>query len=103
MKNESLRFQDGADNDVELLSFDPDTGFRVTRRRLSAGFVAPKHRHSDFEWVYIIEGQLEDEFGSYPQGTFKINAKGSVHKSRSQNGCTLLTFTRAHRESIDES
>ncbi|MFH1246246.1 MAG: cupin domain-containing protein [Candidatus Liptonbacteria bacterium] len=87
---------------VEQLAVDPETGFRVSLQRLPPGFVAPKHRHTDFEWVYILEGTLQDEFGSYGKGTFKVNPKGSVHKSYSEHGCTLIVFMRGTHEPVAE-
>ncbi len=86
---------------MKILAEDPETGFQTQLYELPAGFVSNKHRHTDFEWVYIAKGVLQDEFGSYPSGTLKINPKGSIHKSYSEKGCTLIVFTRAKHEPLE--
>lgn len=85
---------------LEILARDESSGFILERHELPAGFRAEKHRHTEFEWVYVISGTLQDEFGSYPAGTFKLNEKDSVHESFTETGCSLLVFTAGKRVSV---
>ena len=84
----------GATLTVEELAKDSESGFVVYRHISTPGFLGEKHGHTDFEWVYVAEGEMKDEFGSYPKVTFMINEKGAVHCSYTETGCTLLVISR---------
>lgn len=86
---------------MKVLTEDSETGFQAQLYELPAGFASGKHRHTDFEWVYVVKGVLQDEFGDYPSNTLKINPKGSIHKSFTEKGCTLIVFTRAKHEPVE--
>ncbi len=77
---------------IKILAEDFTTKLRTELVRIKAGTVLPTHRHTNFEWVYVLDGELQDEFGRYKKGAFKINSKNSVHTSRSPLGCTLLVI-----------
>lgn len=51
------------------------------------------HRHWGGEEIFVLEGVFEDEFGSYPQGTWLRNPSGSLHAPFSQSGCTIYVKT----------
>ena len=78
----------------KILAKDDESGLYLELQEIPAGSVFPEHRHTSFEWVYILKGQLEDEFGEYPEGTFKINVPSSTHTPRSKNGCTLIAVRK---------
>lgn len=78
----------------KILAQDPETGFYIEFQDIASDSLFFEHRHQSEEWVYILEGELEDEFGKYPAGTFKINKKNSIHTPRSQKGCKLLVFRK---------
>jgi anti-sigma factor ChrR (cupin superfamily) len=84
-----------------VLVRDETSGLRMEIQELAPNSVFGKHRHSDFEWVYILEGELKDEFGTYPAGTFKLNPKDSIHQSRTTIGCKLLLVTRAEHIPVE--
>lgn len=49
------------------------------------------HRHSHFggEEIYVLEGTFEDEFGSYPAGTWLRSPHQSMHTPFSGEGCLI--------------
>ena len=69
-------YEDGRGATIRLARFDP--GCRV-----------PAHDHEGGEELFVIEGELTDEFGSYPAGTWLRMADGSRHEPVSPGGCTL--------------
>lgn len=58
--------------------------------RYLAGSHFSEHAHDLGEEIFVLEGVLEDEFGSYPTGTYIKNPAGSFHSPRSSEGCKLL-------------
>ena len=81
-----------------ILAKDLETGFYAEMQEIAPNSIFPEHRHINEEWIYVIEGQVEDEFGEYPMGTFKINKKDSVHAPRSKNGCKLIVVRKGDYE-----
>ena len=51
------------------------------------------HRHYGGEEIYVLEGVFEDEFGSYPTGTWMRSPHLSAHRPLSNTGCTILVKT----------
>lgn len=88
---------------IKLLAHDKESQMRFELYRLAPGTKLPAHQHSDFEYIYVLQGELRDEFGRYAQGSFKINSKSSVHASYSPKGCTLLVIGRGKHRPINQS
>ncbi|MBO8189824.1 cupin domain-containing protein [Streptomyces spirodelae] len=57
-----------------------------------SGYTEPDHHGDSSEIVVVLEGELQDEGGSYPVGTRIRGAKGSTHTPRSEQGCLLYVF-----------
>ncbi len=51
------------------------------------------HRHFGGEEIFVIDGVFEDEFGSYPKGTWLRSPHLSVHTPFSTQGCTIFVKT----------
>lgn len=83
----------------KILAKDLETGWFMELQEVASNSIFEKHQHGSDEWVYVIEGELEDEFGKYPAGTFKINTKDSVHTPQSKNGCKLIVVKKADYKS----
>jgi anti-sigma factor ChrR (cupin superfamily) len=64
------------DEKVSLVRFDP--GARVDH-----------DFHSGGEEVFVLSGELRDEHGVYPAGTWLRQPDGSDHKPYSETGCVL--------------
>lgn len=58
------------------------------------GAAFPPHAHPQGEEIVVLEGELQDEHGSYPAGTYIKNPPGSSHAPRSAAGCTLFVKLR---------
>jgi anti-sigma factor ChrR (cupin superfamily) len=72
------------------LASDPERKIQMDILKISPGLNDPPHWHDDWEWVYVLEGSLEDEKGVHNKGDFFINGKDARHQPRSEKGCTLL-------------
>ena len=61
---------------VALVKWAPGTQFQ-------------RHVHYGGEEIFVLDGVFEDEFGSYPQGTWLRNPSGSSHTPFSREGCLI--------------
>ena len=55
----------------------------------------PRHGHPDGEEVLVLEGELKDEYGRYPKGTWVRMPEMSRHAPGSDTGC-LIFVKRGH-------
>ena len=58
-----------------------------------AGTQFQHHRHLGGEEIFVLDGVFEDEFGTYPKGTWLRNPSGSRHTPFSQSGCLIYVKT----------
>ncbi len=72
------------------LARDDNRKVQIDILRIEPGLVDPPHWHDDWEWVYILEGSLEDEKGIHRKGDFVVNGKDTRHEPRSKEGCTAV-------------
>ncbi|NNE82720.1 MAG: cupin [Alphaproteobacteria bacterium] len=73
--------------EVVRLAERPDE--QVLLMRLQPGTVLPTHDHPGGEELFVLEGELADQNGRYPTGTWLRNPPGSSHSVRSEQGCTI--------------
>ena len=57
--------------------------------KLDAGAQSPPHDHPNGEEIFVIEGEIEDEHGIYPAGTWVRSPPGSGHTVKSPKGAIL--------------
>jgi anti-sigma factor ChrR (cupin superfamily) len=57
--------------------------------RFGRGSFFPHHEHGGGEEIFVLEGELEDEHGRYPTGTYLRDPIGSSHTPFSKNGCII--------------
>lgn len=57
-----------------------------------AGAAVPRHQHTGFEHIFVLEGSQEDERGVYVKGDFIINKPDSNHWVKSTDGCVVLAI-----------
>lgn len=62
--------------------------------RYAPGSHFAKHKHDLGEEIFVLEGVLSDDSGSFGPGTYIKNPPGSAHAPSSQFGCTLLVKLR---------
>ncbi|WP_421905511.1 cupin domain-containing protein [Mameliella sp.] len=68
-------------------------GERVRIVRFAPGTRLGPHAHRGGEELYVIEGRLQDEYGSYPAGSWIRSPDGSGHTPFSEDGCLLYIKT----------
>lgn len=62
--------------------------------RYAPGSQFPRHVHELGEELFVLDGELQDESGSYGPGTYIRNPAGSAHAPSSVSGCTLFVKLR---------
>jgi anti-sigma factor ChrR (cupin superfamily) len=82
---------------VERLRLERD-GEEVARAtsivRYAAGSKFAAHEHGGGEEFLVLDGVFEDEFGTYPAGTYVRNPVGSKHAPFSRAGTTIFVKLR---------
>jgi len=58
------------------------------------GAVLPFHKHPEIEQSYVLEGSFYDHDGICRAGEFVWRTPGSLHETRSDEGCVLLAVYR---------
>jgi mannose-6-phosphate isomerase-like protein (cupin superfamily) len=75
------------------LSYDRKTGHGAYMIRMQPGAETTAHRHDVREEYLILEGDLVEPGGLIlGPGDYIIYEPGSVHSSRTVNGCLLVGF-----------
>lgn len=72
------------------LARDDARNIQMDILKIDPGLNDAPHWHDDWEWVYILEGSLEDEKGVHKAGDFLLNGKDVKHQPTSKDGCKLL-------------
>ena len=76
--------------EVLPLQADPAPGEGIVRLiRMAPGCAGGREVHPGGFEVFVIDGCLEDDHGRHDAGTWFRHPPGSVHRSRSREGCTL--------------
>ena len=76
---------------TKILFKDDEKNLEFHITECSPNFVSPKHSHKNDEWVYILKGSMSDETGTYNEGEFIVNKKGSSHTVKGgASGCLLM-------------
>ena len=58
--------------------------------RFAPGSFFPFHEHGGGEEILVLEGVLEDEYGTYPAGTYVRDPVGTSHQPFTKTGCLLF-------------
>ncbi|MFZ6847870.1 cupin domain-containing protein [Undibacterium sp. RuRC25W] len=79
----------------KLIERDGDEIARATSLvRYAAGVQFFTHEHTLGEEFLVLEGDFNDEFGTYGPGTYVKNPPGSSHAPFTVGGCTILVKLR---------
>jgi anti-sigma factor ChrR (cupin superfamily) len=65
---------------------------RALLTRIEPGAQLPRHRHAGDELVFVIEGAIQDEFGTVTSGNVGYRPDGCVHTVSAPNGATVLAI-----------
>jgi anti-sigma factor ChrR (cupin superfamily) len=76
--------------DMPLHAHGPE---RVLLQHWNAGTRMERRAQSGGEEIFVLDGSLEDEHGSYPKGTWLRNPPGSMPDRWSRDGCDLYVKT----------
>jgi anti-sigma factor ChrR (cupin superfamily) len=80
---------------VEVMPLHDFMGEHVALERWSAGTKLDRHVHEGGEEIYVIEGELIDEHGRYPSGTWIRSPHSSSHEPRVEQD-TLIWIKSGH-------
>jgi anti-sigma factor ChrR (cupin superfamily) len=75
--------------------FSVPDGEDVSLERFDAGATSPRTKNAAGEEILVIEGELQDETGNYPAGTWIRNPPGYCHALGSTAGA-IYWVKRGH-------
>ena len=84
---------------MSVLSLHQAGDERVSLIRIAPGTRIDSHPHPGGEEIFVLEGTLADEHGTYPAGSWIRNPHGSEHSHWSDDGC-LLWMKTGHLEHV---
>ena len=90
---------DGRDNPGQtVLQLDRNmpcgTGFHIYK--MAPGAITTPHEHTSDEHFFLIEGDAVDHDGyEYRPGDIVMLSKGTIHNTRTRNGCTLVVYLQS--------
>ncbi|MCH7936316.1 MAG: cupin domain-containing protein [Proteobacteria bacterium] len=87
LDTDALDWQPGTESGVDIKPLHEFGDETVMLMRILAGTRIPRHRHEIGTELFVLEGTLTDESGSYPKGTWLRQPTGSVHEPFSEQGC----------------
>ncbi len=68
--------------------------------RYHPGAKAAPHRHTGYEIIYVLEGELITEDGRHPAHTLLVMPPGSVHTPRTELGALMLVVWESPVEPV---
>jgi anti-sigma factor ChrR (cupin superfamily) len=86
-------FAPGLVDGLSVLPLHDFEGEHTALVRWQPGTVFNRHRHWGGEEILVLEGQLEDEHGIYPKGSWLRSPNGSEHIPSSPQGCLIFVKT----------
>ena len=82
-------FSPGLVDGLSVLPLHQFEGESVALVRWQPGTVFNRHSHFGGEEIFVVEGTFEDEFGSYPAGSWIRSPHQSIHTPFSNEGCLI--------------
>lgn len=89
----TAEFAPSASEGVSVLPLHSAVNEEVRLVRFAPGARASAHSHKGGEEIYVLEGTLADEHGTYPAGTWLRSPDMSEHTPFSDEGCLLYMKT----------
>jgi anti-sigma factor ChrR (cupin superfamily) len=88
---------------LKTLARDEQRGLQMSIMVLDSFLKRPPHLHPDIEWVYVLRGSFSDENGTYEQGHFLANKKGSQHTLVvGPDGCEIILVWSGSVELVED-
>jgi len=82
-------WQAGWEDGVEIMPLHEYGEERIDLFRLAPGVAFASHDHPGGEELFVVDGSIEDEHGSYPKGCWLRCPPGSSHAPASAGGALL--------------
>ena len=79
---------------MKVLYRDEAKGEMTVLLKWEPGATLPFHRHPEIEQSFVLEGSFSDHDGICRAGEFVWRKAGSLHETRSDEGCTILAIYR---------
>ncbi len=79
---------------MKVLHRDDEEGSMTVLLKWEPGATLPFHKHPEIEQSYVIEGSFYDHDGICRAGEFVYRHPGSMHETKSDEGCILLAIYR---------
>lgn len=86
--------------DARVLSFDKERNYVTTLLRMAPGAVYPRHRHTELEECWVLEGDVLVDSCSFHTGDYQRAEAGSIHQVATRGGCTLLILASRNDEML---
>lgn len=86
-------FVPGLVDGLTVLPLHEYQGEHVALVRWQPGTIFGRHGHYGGEEIYVVEGTFQDEYGSYPAGSWIRNPTGFSHHPFSDEGCLIWVKT----------
>lgn len=84
------RWQAGLVDGLEVLALDQFGTTHVALVRWAPGTFFNKHQHFGGEEIFVLQGTFQDEYGSYPAGSWIRSPHMSTHRPFSEAGCLIF-------------
>jgi anti-sigma factor ChrR (cupin superfamily) len=79
---------------MKVLYRNDKEGEMTVLLRWEPGAVLPFHKHPEIEQSFVLEGSFYDHDGICRAGQYVYRHPGSMHETRSDEGCLLLAVYR---------
>jgi anti-sigma factor ChrR (cupin superfamily) len=79
---------------IKALYENAESGELTCLLKWEPGTTLPFHRHPEIEQSFVLEGSFYDHDGIARAGEFTWRKPGSLHETRSDEGCVILAVYR---------
>ena len=79
---------------MKVLYRNDEEGSMTVLLKWEPGATLPFHKHPEIEQSYVLEGSFYDHDGICRAGEFVYRHPGSMHETKSDEGCVLLAVYR---------
>jgi anti-sigma factor ChrR (cupin superfamily) len=70
--------------------YDSGHGASAAFLRYAPGASVPRHEHTGWEHILVLQGSQDDDDGHCAAGSLLIHGPGTSHAVRSEEGCIVL-------------
>ncbi|MBI4473300.1 MAG: cupin domain-containing protein [Acidobacteria bacterium] len=85
--------------EARVLSYDRQRNYVTTLLRMAPGASYPRHKHTEVEECFVLDGDVQAGNVSYSAGDYQRQEPGSIHDIQStRGGCTLLIMASRNDE-----